>query len=169
MSEYQPFPSEGPEPAYDPTAGRGPRPQSVDRAVTLIWVSIALTLVASLLSFLYLDGLVDDMLEGASGSGAEMTESMARATAIGGIVFGLVVGVALMVLFAVFIGKGANWARIVYTVLAGISLVFGLLGLVNPTGPALLVLLSLVGLAVTAATLWFLWQKESSAWFTGRR
>ncbi|MDP3968502.1 MAG: hypothetical protein Q8Q02_09475 [Nocardioides sp.] len=167
MSEYEQFPSEGPEPAYDPTAGRGVRPPAVDRALTLIWVSIGLSLVASLLSFLYLDDLIDTALESAGGA-SEMSESIARTSAIGGVIFTLVIGVALMVLFAVFIGKGANWARIVYTVLAGLSLVFGLLGLLNPAGPVLLVLLSVIGLAVTAATLWFLWQKESSAWFTGR-
>lgn len=167
MSEYPPFPPGGPEPAHDPTARRGPRPPSVDRALTLIWVSVALSLIGSLLSFLYVDDLVDATLESAGGT-SEMTESLARTSAIGGVVFGLVIGVALMVLFAVFIGKGANWARVVYTVLAGISLVFGVLNLLNPAGPVLLVLLNVVGSVVTAATLWFLWQKESSAWFTGR-
>ena len=79
----------------------------------------------------------------------------------------LLVGVGIYALLAVFLGKGKNWARIVYTVLAAI---FGLLGVLGLGGdqPALTMVLGVVQLALITATLFFLWKPESTAWLTGK-
>ncbi|MDP9822374.1 hypothetical protein [Nocardioides massiliensis] len=164
MTEYQPYPSEGPEPVYQPGSNRGPRPSAVDTALKLIWAGIALGVISALLTFVYLDDLVDAALENADAT-MELSESAARGGAIASVIFGLVVGVGLMVLVAVFIGKGANWARIVFTVLGVLSVLGVLLTLTNPSGPVILLILSLVQVILTIAAIVLLFKSESSAWF----
>lgn len=154
------FPA-GPEPEYRPEARQ--KPPSVKTAVTLIWVSVGLGVVSSLISLLFLDDIVDQTLE-ADASG--MSRDTAQAFAIGGVVFSLIISVALAALFAYFIGKGANWARIVYTVLAVIGIIFGLFGLLG-SQPVVLLLLSVVSLAISVATLVFLYRPDANAYFKG--
>lgn len=156
----EPFPA-SPEPEYQPQ-GAGPRPASVANAIKLIWANVALNLVGALLTFTMLDDLIDTALEQA-GAGATIDRDTARITVIGGVIFSLVIGVGLAALFAYFIGKGANWARIVYTVL----IVLGLIGtLVNLGGqPALLLVLSVVQLVLSIAILVFLYRPDSNAYF----
>ena len=130
----EPFPA-SPEPEYRPE-GKGPRPASVATAVKLIWANVALSLLSAVLAFAMLDDLIDQ--------------------AIG-------IGVGLAALFAYFIGKGANWARIVYTVL----IVIGVLGSLAQLGgqPPVLLVLSLVSLAIGIAIVVFLYRPDSNAYF----
>lgn len=162
MSDYPTYPSSGPEQPMQPQ--RGPKPAAVDTAVKLIWASIALSVVGTLLTFLYLDTMVDQVLESSAG---DMTESTAKAGVIVGAVVGLVISVGLYALLAVFIGKGANWARITFTVLAAIGILFGLLNLLGGSQPALLMVVGLISLVLGIGAIVLLWKKESSAWFTG--
>lgn len=99
--------------------------------------------------------------------GTDIDRDAARAGAIVGIVIFALIGVAIAALFAYFIRKGANWARIVYSVLAALSLLFGLFGIGNQ--PVLLLLISLVGYALTIAILYLLYRPESNAYFTKPR
>ncbi len=155
----EPFPA-SPEPEYRPDA-KGPAPASVQNAVKLIWVRVALSLIATVVTFTMIDDLVDDTL--ASASGAGVSESAARASVIGVLIFSFIIGVALTALFAYFIGKGANWARIVYTVLAVLSILSSVFTLGGQ--PALLLILGVVGLLLTVATLVLLFRPESNAYF----
>ncbi|MGB3258244.1 MAG: hypothetical protein WBG89_07365 [Ornithinimicrobium sp.] len=140
--------------------GKGPAPASVKTAVKLIWVSIALSVVSTVVTFILLDDLVDLAMDGASG----VTRDTARTGAIIGAVVGLVIGVALAALFAYFIAKGANWARIVYTVLLGLGIVFNVLGLLG-SQPILLIVISLVSLVLSAAIIFFLFRPDSNRYF----
>ena len=108
-------------------------------------------------------GVVDQALDDA-GLNSDLNTDTVRSGAIVGAVIGVVISVAIAALLAHFIGKGANWARIVYTVIAALGILFSLFGFGST--PILLLLLSLVGLAITAATLFFLWKSESSAYFS---
>ncbi|WP_299052068.1 hypothetical protein [uncultured Nocardioides sp.] len=140
--------------------GRSTRPKSVQTAVMLIWVRIAVGLIAGLVSFF----TIDDQLAAAGIAAAD------RSNAEGGIIIGaviaLVISVAIPVILAIFIGKGHNWARIVYTVLAVIGLVVGLLGLIGAAQLGTFnLILSIVGLALTAATLFFLFRPDANAYF----
>jgi len=165
MTNYPQYPAgSGPEPPMNqgPT---GPRPASVDMAVKLIWVAVALTVVSTLLSFLYLDDAVASAVE--SDTTGTLTEDGARTAVIVVTVLALAIGVGLYAMLAFFIGKGKNWARIVYTVLAVIFLVLGILGL-GGDQPAVSMLLGVVQIAITVATLFFLWKRESTDWLTGR-
>lgn len=156
----EPFPA-SPEPEYRPE-GKGPRPASVATAIKLIWANVALSLVSALLTFTMLDDLVDQVIE-SSGSSGTIDRDTARVTVIVSVVFALVIGVAFAALFAYFIGKGANWARIVYTVLAAIGIISSLVGLGGQ--PPLLLVLSLVSLVLSIAIVVFLYRPDSNAYF----
>lgn len=156
----EPFPA-SPEPEYRPDA-KGPAPASVQNAVKLIWVNVALSVVSTVLTFTMIDDLVDQAIESA-GSGATLDRDAARAGVMISLVIGVVIGVALAAMFAYFIGKGANWARIVYTVLGVIGVLFGLIGLGGQ--PALLLILSVVGALITIAAIVLLFRPESNAYF----
>ena len=154
-----PYPA-SPEPAYDPN-DKGPRPASVDTAVKLIWASVALSIVSTLLSFVLIDDIVDEQL-----AGSGLTESQARGTLIGTLVVSAIIGIAISALLATFIGRGANWARIVYTVLAVIGILLSLIGLGSQ--PVIFLVLGLVSLVLSIATLSFLYRSESNAYFASK-
>jgi hypothetical protein len=79
---------------------------------------------------------------------------------------GLIISVGITALLAIFIGKGANWARIVYTVLAAIGVLFGVIGLASQ--PPLLLILSLLSVLLTIAVVVLLFRSDSNAWFKAR-
>ena len=165
MTNYPQYPAgSGPEPPMN-QGPAGPRPASIDMAVKLIWVAVALTVVSTLLSFLYLDDAVDSALE--SDTTGTLTEDGARSAVIVVTILILAIGVGLYAMLAVFIGRGKNWARIVYTVLAAIFLLLGILSFGADQAIAAM-LLGLVQIVITIATLFFLWKRESSDWLTGR-
>lgn len=158
----EPYPP-SPEPEQT-TETRGAPPESVKTAIKLIWASIALGLLSAIVTFVLLDDIVDSALEGATG----LDRESAQLSIVGGTIVGLVVSVGLAALFAYFIGKGANWARITYTVLTVLGIVLSLLGLFS-TQPVILLVISVVGLALSVAILSFLYRPESNAYFKGKQ
>lgn len=170
MSDYPQYPTDPNQPAGGPAYGapaspRGARPSSVDLAVKLIWASIALSLLSAVFTFVMIDSIIDQQLEGA-GATESVNRDTIRTAAMVGAVFGLVISVGITALLAIFIGKGANWARIVYTVLAALGVVFGVFGL--GAQPLLLTVLSLLSLLITVAVVVLLFRSESNAWFKAR-
>lgn len=153
-----------PEPERRP-GDPGPAPSSVRTAVTLIWVGAALGLLSTVLGFLELDSRID---EAAADMGTTDVE-VDRAVLQGGVVFGILTGAAVSIglafLFAYFIGKGAGWARIVYTVLGAAGLLFSLPVIADQRGVDLL--LSVVGTAITIAVVVLLFRPASNAYFRG--
>lgn len=139
-------------------------PPSVKKAVNLMWASIGLSLVSFLITMVMLDSIVDKAFEDA-GLVTQDADAV-RTGALIGAIFGLIIGVGINVLLIMFVKKGANWARIVFTVLGGLSLLFGLFGLFSQ--PAVLLLIGLISMVLTAAIIFFLWQKDSNAWFAKR-
>lgn len=172
MTDYPQYPT-GPSPygGAPPPPARGPRPPSVDLAVKLIWVMIAISLISAVYTFANLDSIVDQALEDA-GVSETVDPDLVRSGAVIGAVIGLVISVGLYALLAVFIAKGASWARIVYTVLAALGIVFSVLGFLSggaaTAGPVLLTILGLVSWALTVVVLLLLWKQESTAWFKAR-
>lgn len=126
MSDYPSYP---PPPLPDGYGGYGQPvtqepPPSIKTAFNIILAVLAVSAIATVLSFVFLDELVE-----ASGfDSGDVDEDAARTGAMIGAVVGFLIFGALWVLLGVFMRKGANWARIVLSVLAAISLVFGLLG-----------------------------------------
>ena len=138
-------------------------PSSVATAVKLMWASIALSVLSTVLTFVMLDSIIDMSLEAAGSAGAVGRDTI-RASAITGAIIGLIIGVGLWLLLLTFIKKGANWARITITVLGALGLIFGLLGLIGEQ-PIALKLVSVVSMLLTAGIIFFLWKKESNPWF----
>ncbi len=154
-----PYPA-GPEQPYRPPT-KGEPPASVKTAINLIWVGVGLSVLSSLLTLLFLDDLIDD----AMGANASLDRDAAQVGVIVGTVFGIAFGVGLAILFIYFLKKGANWARIVYTVLLGIGIVAGVVGLLG-SQPVVFLLLGLVGLVLNIATIVFLFRPDSNAFFS---
>jgi hypothetical protein len=165
MTDYPQYPTDPnnpPGPAYGGAPTRGPRPAAVSTAVKLIWANIALGIISALVTFVMLDSIIDEQLD-AAGVSENISADTVRSTAIVAAIFGLVISVGLYALMAFFISRGANWARIVYTVLAALSVLGGVFGLGSQ--PLLLMVLSLVSLLLTIAAVVLLFKSESSAWF----
>src|SRR3954447_22920603 len=97
--------------------------------------------------------------------GTDVSPSVITTAIAVGIALGIAVGVlsiAAYVVFAVLMRRGANWARIVLTVLSGIALVSGLVGLLA------LNLLNLLVSALVAAAAVLLYAPASNAYFAAR-
>lgn len=137
-----------------------PVPDSVHTAVTLIWASVALSVLSSVVTV----SMLDDLVQRVVNDTADISESAARTSVVGGVAVGIVLGVAIAVLFIHLLKRGANWARIVYTVLTGLGIAVGLFGSVD-NQPVVLVALGAVSLVINAATLYFLFRPDANAFF----
>ena len=162
----------GAMPGMPPTAGApqpaGPRPGSVTTAVRLMWVGAALAVVSALLTPTMGDSLRGQIRDAMATSNAGLTPSeldgIVTAVLAVALVFGLI-GAGLWLLMAWLNGKGKNWARIVATVFFAIGLISTLSGLTRAGDAPLLTILSLASAIVGGVAVFFLWRKESSAWF----
>lgn len=164
MSDYPQYPTDSAN-SMDGPPSRGARPAAVDTAVKLIWANIALSLITTLVTFVMLDSLVDRALDDAGVQDSVDADTVRIGFIIGAIVV-LIISVALFALLAHFIGKGANWARIVFTVLSVLGILFSFAGFGSQTG--LLLVLGVLSLALTVGALFLLWKQESNAWFKAR-
>lgn len=125
------------------------KPDSVSTALILLWISIAIGVIRSVMEFSNSLGLAT-----ASGFGS------------GYVIFVTLFTFAFIAFFIYMIGKGKNWARITFLVLFIIGIPFSVLPAIyslitNPVsgmlgaGQTILQLIALV----------FLFQKPSSDWF----
>lgn len=139
-------------------------PPAIKTSVNIIWAVVALSVVGTILTFLFLDDIVES-------AGVSLDSSEADAARIGGMVgsvIGLLIFGALWVLLGIFLRKGANWARITLTVLAVLALVFGVIGLLGEQ-PAIFLVLGILQMALYVALLVFMWRKESSAYIAAQK
>ena len=166
MSDYQPMSAPPPEGQGGQGSGAqqsGARgavepPPSIRTAVNVVWGIVAISLISLVLTFVYLDDIVD-----AAGTGLSADEQdAARVGAIvGAVFFGLVFAV-LWAVMGIFLKKGKNWARIVLTVLAVLGILGGLFNLFGEQ-PVLLLVVSVITVLLEIALLFFLYRKDSSA------
>ena len=132
-------------------------PPAIKTSVAIVWATVALSVISTILTFILLDEIVE-------AAGVELDSTEEDAARIGGIVGGIIgflIFGALWILLAVFLRKGASWARIVLTVLAALGLLTGLFGLTRDQ-PAVFLVLGVVQLALMVALLVFMWRRESS-------
>lgn len=164
MSTYPPLPP-SPSPQWEAPPRPEP-PQAIRTALTIVSALIALSVFSTILVYLYLDELV------AAAAGPELPsaqQDIVRTFVIVGGVIGFLVFGALWVALAIYLRKGANWARIVLTVLAALGILSGVFGLATRgQQPAIFVVLTVVQLGLYAALLFFLWRRESTAYLTTR-
>lgn len=155
MSAAAPQPPDA-QPVGDP-------PGSIRTSVALVWAVVAASVLNALLSFAFIDALV------ASARATEpvLTAETARAGVISSAVSAVVFG-ALWVLLALFLRRGANWARIVLSIFAGIGVLTGLPALTMTGKPVLLTVVGAVTLTLEVALLYFLWQRDSGGYLKPR-
>lgn len=123
------------------------KPDSVSTALTLLWISLAVGVLNSIISF-------SNSVDLAQGYGS------------GFVIFVTLFVIAFMAFFIYMIGEGKNWARITFLVLFIIGIPFSVL-------PAIILLLTdpisamfSVGISILQLiALIFLFQKTSSDWF----
>jgi len=114
-----------------PAAG-GPvtPPQQVNIAFWLYIVGAALSLISLIVSLATVGSLKDEVQRQLAAQGQQISDSALNATVTASVTFAIVFGIlyiAAYVLFAYFMRRGANWARIVLLVVTVLSL-FGILG-----------------------------------------
>ncbi len=160
MTGYQPMSAPPPERSGRPS--RGEPPQSVRSAARMLYGIAAVAVLSTILTVLYRDDIVEATMEAANDD--SLTADQVRTTV-------LVMSVVMMVLYlmvslglAMFMLRGAGWARVVATVLAVIGLALAVL---NLTGGGTLpqLLLSILDVALMAGLLYFSWRPESSEYF----
>lgn len=135
-----------------PTARREiPRPSTVTTALVIMWVSVALGVLAILLTFGAL---------GAIPSGQSPEVEALRSAAI----IMLVVAAALLVLQIIATlkaGQGRKWARIVLVVLVAVDIVMKLFQIgQQPTG--------IIGIALGVLVIVLLFRPASNEWFDSK-
>jgi hypothetical protein len=124
QSPYAQYPSEQPQPS-----GSTGVPQMVNISFWLLIASAAIFVISMLTGLTTLD---DPMFRDAfetqiEGSGAGVTYEDMKGVIAGTLVVFAIIGLALYLLVAFFVRKGKNWARILGTVFAALS-IFGLFG-----------------------------------------
>ncbi|WP_258803285.1 hypothetical protein [Pseudarthrobacter sp. NS4] len=124
QSPYAQYPSEQPQPS-----GSNGVPQLVNISFWLLIASAAIFVISMLTGLTTLDDPIfrqafEDQIEG---SGAGVTYEDMKGVIAGTLVVFAIIGLALYLLVAFFVRKGKNWARILGTVFAALS-IFGLFG-----------------------------------------
>lgn len=143
------------------------RPPAIDKAVMLMKVGAALSIISGLLS-LTMRSAYREISEKALRDGSQpvTAENIDLGTnmALGFAIASGLIGAALWWWMAVMNNKGKSWARILSTIFFGISVLSFVYGLSTGT-PMLGIVLSVLSLLVGAGAVWFMWQKESTNYY----
>lgn len=162
MTNLPSYPTGGDSGSYAPPAP----PADVQTSVKLWFTSIVIGLIGSVggVFFTDTDALIAEQAQADSGLSTAELESVVMIGLVVGLVFALVI-IGLQVFFVFKMRAGRNWARIVLAVLAGLSLVLGLLGLTG--GITVASFISLVSLAVLVAATYYMFRPAANAYFSG--
>ncbi len=142
---------------------RPPVPPSVQKAVKLMYAGAAISTVSLILALISMGSVKSTIKK----DYPHYTASQVNHAFLGFLIIVIIsaaIGIALWLWMAWASNQGKNWARIVSTVLFGIStleLLVGFSGAKTVTGVLFTVLVWLVG----AGAIYFLWQRDSSAFF----
>jgi hypothetical protein len=150
-----------------PAAPAGPAPAEVVRASILMFVQAALGLIGLIFNFADADGIKDSIRDSDSSLTPDQVDSAYTLSLTFALIIGLIFAAAY-VLLAIQVRKGKNWARITTLVIAGISIVFGLLGLAA-SAPALSRVLGIIGLLINIAIFVLLMLRPAREFFASRR
>ncbi|GAB78697.1 hypothetical protein SAMN05421595_2351 [Austwickia chelonae] len=173
MSDQQPpsMPPEyhSPEPGQTPYYTPAPvvRPPSMDKAVMLMKVGAAFSVIQALVMFLLKDQSRELMIEELRKRDPSVTPETIDATLnmsiIGGMLFALI-GVLLWLWMAAKNGQGKSWARVTASVFFALNAFFTVIGFAQPA-PMLSKASSAVYLLIGLVVIVLLYQKESSDFY----
>ena len=157
---YQPYPTGGQGPVAPP---QGPAPQPVTRAVRLMYAGAALSALEIILGLVTIGSLKSAIRsQYPNYSTNQIHAAQVAAIAVAVVIGAIAIGLWLWMAWAN--GKGKSWARIVATVLFGLNTIDLLTLITRPHSVISLIFALLVWLAGLGA-IYFLWQRESSAYF----
>jgi hypothetical protein len=141
----------------------GAPPTSIRASIALVWAIVAASLLNALMSVVLMDDLVGAAVEAQPVLTEEGARAQVTSNAVSAVVFG-----ALWVVVAVFLRRGAGWARIVLSIFAGLGVLLGLSALTFVGRPLLLTAIGAVTLVLELALLYFLWQRDSGGYLKPR-
>ncbi len=156
---YQPYPSGGNQP--EPL--RPAPPASVLNAVKLMYAGAAISLVSLIISLSDISGTKAAIRKARPSLSATQVNQLDHFI-IGLAIFSGLVGIALWLWMARANGQGKNWARIMSTVLFGLS-TLDLFGVLSQPKTALGLIFPLLTWLVGAGAVFLLWRPDSSAFF----
>jgi hypothetical protein len=156
---FQRYPSSG-KPVE---AARPPAPQPVLQAVKLMYVGAAVSTVSLIISLVDISG-TKSAIEKARPSLTAAQVNQLNTFIISLAVVSGVVGIALWLWMARANGQGKNWARILSSVLFGLT-TLDLIGVFSQPKTILGLIFPVLTWLVGLGAVWLLWRKESSAFF----
>jgi len=121
-------------------------------AVLLIWTLIGMLAIRTLLNIVLLDSLIDAWIDDQGASYADFPRDFVRDLAPGYVpiaVISLVLFGGLLAACAIFLGKGARWARITAIVISVLVLLGALLAIFLQASTILFIVINVL-VAVTA-------------------
>lgn len=175
MSDYDPnqgtppgqggqqYPGMAPPPAHTPGTPAA-IPQQVRLAVNLLFALVALGLIGAIIGLTQTGSVADQVRATNPAFSDAEVDAAVTATVVVGAVIGLIF-TAVFLWLTFMVRKGANWARIVLTVLFIIGIIFELIGLAGPA-TALSKVITVIQILLQAAVLYLLWQRPSNEYFT---
>ncbi len=148
-------------------AGPVEQPSSIRTAVMLMRIGALLSLLSLLPVLLFRDDMRETVEETMRTTDPNVSSTAIDAALTVGIAIAVVsalLGVALWLWMASANGKGYSWARVVASVLFGISVLFTLIGMTQPQS-AIQRIIALGTLVLGAVIMFLLWKKESTAYY----
>ena len=142
---------------------RPPAPPSVMNAVKLMYVGAAVSTVSLIISLADIGGTKTAIRKARPNLTATQVNQLNTFIISLAIVSG-VVGIALWLWMARANGQGKNWARILSTVLFGLT-TLDLIGVFSQPKTILGLIFPVLTWLVGLGAVWMLWRKESSAFF----
>ena len=145
------------------------QPVSIKRAVLLMRVGAALSVLGIVLTLLTLGSIRDSVRTKLQNDNKYTASNFDTAyhVAVAVVIVVALLGAALWLWMAWANGNGKSWARIVGTVLGGLAILSFVVNLANsPTG--LGITSGLISLVLAAVILFLLWRPESSQFYASR-
>jgi hypothetical protein len=142
-------------------------PVDVVRAAQLMFARVAVGVVGALLTLSSANAIKDAIREANPSFSSDKVDSRYNAIVVTSIALSVVIAV-LYILLALQVRKGKNWARITTWVLSGLSVLFGLAGLLG-TGTGLEKAVFVVGLLIDVAIIVLLARKPSNEYFAAMK
>jgi len=156
---YKPYPSSG-KPIDEV---RPPAPQPVLQAVKLMYVGAAVSTVSLVISLADISGTKSAIRKARPTWTAAQVNQFDRFI-IGAAIVSGVVGIALWLWMARANGQGKNWARILSTVLFGLT-TLDLIGVFIQPKTLLDLIFPVLTWLVGLGAVWLLWRPDSTAFF----
>jgi hypothetical protein len=162
---YQPYPggTQMPEPATRP-----PVPQSITRAVQLMYAGAAASLIGIIIALTTLSSIKSQIVS-KNPSLTTTQVNNAQHVAIGVLIASGLIGAALWLWMAQSSKAGKNWARIVSTVLFGIETINVVAGASAISSGGASRVYSIVIWLIGLGAIIFLWQRSSTEYFKAPR